>query len=101
MLMVILFIIFCAVAFVSYSVAPSLYDRVSVVSDKRQQNLSTSMEQLMSRQEAKKNGPVFCFGSACLRGGVLCIFPAGNEVFWYYFRGCVRVCFSGDLYIVA
>ena len=54
MFVVIFLLIFSAVCLFGYIIVPTIYERMSVISEKRQSNLSDQMEQFVSKQEAKK-----------------------------------------------
>jgi len=100
MLVIILLLIFSTVALIGYSIIPSMYSQAAIVSDKRQQKLSITMEQLMSRQEAKKMSRLFIFAPLVM--GVACymLFPEGLQVFGVIFGMTMGLVFPG-VYISA
>ena len=50
MLVLTLFLGFCTIGLIGYSVIPAVYGRAAVIGGKREQKFSNTMEQLMSRQ---------------------------------------------------
>ena len=58
-----------------YFIIPMIYARMAVAGDRRQQKLSINMEQLMSRQEAKKMSRFFIFAPFILAGIFYSLFP--------------------------
>ncbi len=57
-LTLILFLIFVTVGLISYSVIPIIYDRAAVAGVRREQRFSSTIEQLLPRQEAQKIGRI-------------------------------------------
>lgn len=78
MLAFILFLVFCTVALVGYSVVPSMANRASVLNEKRQQRFTNKMEQLVSRQEARKMSRLFVLAPVGM--AVLCFFLFPEEL---------------------
>lgn len=81
MLVLILFLVFCTVGLAGYSLAPAVYSRAAVYSEKRRQKFSNNLDQLMSRQEAKKLSRMFILAPVILAAGFYVLFPAELHLF--------------------
>ena len=75
MLIVILFLIFCTIGLVGYSLVPAVYDRLNVFQEKRQQKFTVNMEQLVSRKDARKMSRWFVFSPFVFSAGFFFLFP--------------------------
>lgn len=75
MLILLIFLTFCTVGLVGYSVAPALYGNFAVASEKRQRDFSNRMEQLVPQQEAKRISRLFVIAPLVLAGGFYILFP--------------------------
>ena len=85
MLPLILFLIFCTVGLVGYAVIPAMYGRAAVLGEERQRKLSTRMEHLMPRQEARKIGRIFVLAPLILGVFFYFLFPPGLNLFGVIF----------------
>src|SRR3989344_4413416 len=85
MLPLILFLIFCTVGLVGYAVIPAMYGRAAVLGEERQRKLSTRMEHLMPRQEAKKIGRIFVLAPLILGVFFYFLFPPVLNLFGFLF----------------
>ena len=81
MLSIILFLVFCTVALVGYSIVPTAYNRLAVASEKREQKFSHKMEQLMNRQEARKISRLFIAAPIVFGLGFFVLFPEEIRLF--------------------
>lgn len=81
MLPIVLFLIFATVGLVGYAVIPMMYGRAAVLSEQRQRKLSSKMEHLMPRQEAKKMSRIFVIAPLALGGLFFFLFPEGLQLF--------------------
>lgn len=81
MLTIVLFLFFIVAFMIIYAVFPLMYTRVVTVGEKQEQRLSSHMEHLMSRQEAKKMGRIFLFAPFVLAGLFYYVFPEDFR-FW-------------------
>lgn len=90
MLSLTLFLIFCTVGLIGYSVIPLLYQRALVINQLRQQKIVGNIEQILPRQEAKKTTRWLVLTPLILAGvfyiltpeglkfiGIICGFAAG------------------------
>jgi len=75
MLILIIFLVFCTIGLVGYSLVPYLYNKASVVSEKREQKFSNYMEQMMPRQEAKKMSRLLVFAPFAMGFAFYILFP--------------------------
>lgn len=100
MLTICLFLIFFSVGLVGYAVIPAVYGRAAVLSDERQRRLSSRMEHLMPRQEAKKIGRIFVLAPLVMGGFFYFLFPEGLNLFGILFGLVVGFLFPG-MYIRA
>ena len=80
MLIMILFLVFSTAALIGYALIPSLYGKTSVYSERRQQSLSSRMERLMPRKEARKLSRFFVFAPVMLGATLYFVFPEGLKV---------------------
>ncbi len=76
----ILFLVFSTAALIGYALIPSLYGKTSVYSERRQQSLSSRMERLMPRKEARKLSRFFVFAPVMLGATLYFVFPEGLKV---------------------
>jgi len=95
MLVLTIFLAFCTVALIGYSITPALYGRVTTVSEKRQQKFSNKMEQLMPRKEAKKISRLFVVAPLILAAGFYLLFPEGMQLFGIIFGIIIGLVFPG------
>ncbi len=95
MLALFIFLTFCTVGLVSFSIAPALYGNLSIVSDKRQQKFSNAMEQLMPQREAKKISRLFVIAPLILAGGFYFLFPEELKLFGIIFGVIAGLVFPG------
>jgi len=79
MFTLILFMVFCTVGLIGYSIIPTLYNRTVIVSEKRQQKLSTTIEQVLPRQEAIKMSRLFLLAPILFAGIFYYLFPEGLQ----------------------
>ena len=100
MLPLILFLIFSTVGLVGYAVIPAMYGRAAVLGEERQRKLSTRMEHLMPRQEAKKIGRVLVLAPLMMGTFFYFLFPPGLKLFGIIF-GIVAGFLFPSLYIRA
>src|SRR3989338_6547970 len=100
MLPLILFLIFCTVGLVGYAVIPAMYGRAAALGEERQRKLSTRMEHLMPRQEAKKIGRILMLAPPGMASFFYFLFPQGLNLFGILFGLVAGLLFPG-LYIQA
>jgi len=100
MLVLTIFLTFATVGLISISVIPSIYYRVSIISDNRQQRFSNRMEQLMPQKEAKKMSRLFVIAPLILAGGFYLLFPEGLRLFGVIFGIVTGLVFPG-IYVQA
>jgi tight adherence protein B len=94
-LIILLFIIFCTVALVVYTVLPAFFGSARVMGDKRQQRLANNMEQLMSRQEAKKKSRFLVLAPLIGAGGLYLLAPEGMKLYAIIIGGTFGFIFPG------
>lgn len=75
MLEFILFATFLTFGLVGYSIVPAVYSKAMMFQDKRQQKLSSTMESVMSRQEAKKLSQLFVLAPFAFMAGAYFFSP--------------------------
>lgn len=75
MLAFILFLIFAVVSAAGYILAPFVVRKAAVISESRERKLSSNMEHLMSRQEARKMGRLFVIAPLAFAGIFYVVFP--------------------------
>src|SRR3989338_6725752 len=85
MLPLILFLIFSTVGLVGYAVIPAMYGRAAVLGEERQRKLSSRMEHLMPRQEAKKIGRILVLAPLGMGAFFYFLFPEGLNLFGVLF----------------
>lgn len=95
MLVLTLFLGFCTIGLMGYSIIPALYNRAAVVSGQREQKFSNKMEQLMSRQEARKMSRLFVIAPLVLGAGFYVLFPEGLQLFGVLFGIAAGIIFPG------
>ena len=100
MLALCLFLIFCTVGLVGYAVIPAMYSRTAVLSEERQRKLSSRMEHLMPRQEARKIGRILVLAPLGMAAFFYFIFPQGLNLFGIIF-GFVAGFLFPSIYIQA
>ena len=100
MLAVTLFLIFCTVGLVGYAVIPTMYGRAAVLGEERQRKLSSRMEHLMPRQEAKKIGRILVLAPLGMAAFFYFLFPPGLNLFGIIF-GLVSGFLFPSIYISA
>jgi len=72
MLIVFIFLTFCTVGLIGYTIAPAIYGNVASVSDRRQQKFSNTMEQLLPQKEAKKISRIFVIAPLVYGNTAIC-----------------------------
>jgi len=72
---IVFFLIFAVGSLTGYILIPAAFDRVVSAGEQRQTKLSSNMEQLMSRQEAKKMSKLFVIAPIVLAAGFFFVFP--------------------------
>ena len=100
MLALFIFLTFCAVGLIGYSVAPAIYGNFVIISDKRQQKFSNTMEQLMPQKEAKKMSRLFVIAPLVLAGGFYFLFPGEMKLVGVIFGLIAGLIFPG-MYVQA
>lgn len=95
MLTLVLLLVFVTTALIGYSIIPALYSQATIVGDKRSQKLSATMEQLMSRQEAKKMSRLFVFAPIILATTLYFLFPEGMKLVGVIFGVFLGIIFPG------
>lgn len=100
MLTAALFLIFLTIALIGYAIAPALYNKATIASEKRHQKFSNKMEQLLPRQEAKKISRLFLMAPVVLSVGFYMIFPEGMRLFGVLFGIVAGLVFPG-IYVQA
>lgn len=100
MLSIILFLIFCTVGLIGYSVIPAIYSRTAVFGEERQRKISSRMEHLMPRQEARKIGRILVLAPPGMAVFFYFLFPQGLNLFGILF-GLVAGLLFPSLYIQA
>lgn len=80
MLTIILFLVFLTVGLVGYSVIPILFGSASTLGMKQQQRFSSNIENIMSRQEAKKWGRIFVLAPFVLAIVFFVMSPEGMQL---------------------
>lgn len=81
MLVLFIFLTFCTVGLIGYSVAPAIYGNFTVVSERRRQKFSNRMELLVPQAEAKKISRLFVIAPVVLAGGFYFLFPEEIKLF--------------------
>ena len=76
MLIITLFLIFCTIAMTGYAIIPLISRQMSVLSVKRQQTMTSRMEQLLPRQEAQKISKLFFIAPLILGAGFYFFAPS-------------------------
>ena len=69
MLILALFLIFCTIAITGYVIIPKASQQISTLSVKRQQTITSRIEQLLPRQEARKMSRIFLIAPVLLGAG--------------------------------
>lgn len=100
MLVLFIFLTFCTVGLIGYSIAPAVYGNFAVVSEKRQQKFSNQMEQLLPQKEARKMSRLFVIAPLVLAGGFYFLFPDEMKLFGVIFGIIAGLIFPG-MYIQA
>lgn len=90
-----IFLVFCTVGLVGYSILPAIYGRLAIASEKRQQRFSNRMEQLIPRQEAKRMSRLFVIAPLILGAGFYMLFPEGMQLFGVIFGFVAGLIFPG------
>lgn len=75
MLTLTLFFVFCTVLFFCYAALPTVYSKMIALSDKRGQQLTSRIETMMTRKDARTMGRVFVFAPVLLAGLFFFAFP--------------------------
>ena len=100
MLTLFIFLTFCTVGLIGYSIAPSIYGNFLIASEKRQRDFSNRMEQLVPQQEAKKISRLFVIAPLVLAGGFYILFPDALKLVGVIFGLVVGLIFPG-IYVQA
>ena len=100
MLTLFIFLIFCTVGLIGYSIAPSIYGNFLIASEKRQRDFSNRMEQLVPQQEAKKISRLFVIAPLVLAGGFYILFPDALKLVGVIFGLVAGLIFPG-IYVQA
>lgn len=100
MLILLIFLTFCTAGLIGYSLAPAIYGNFAVVSEKRHQEFSNQMEQLLPQQEARKVSRLFVIAPLILAGGFYFIFPEQLKLVGVIFGLIAGLIFPG-MYIQA
>lgn len=100
MLVLFIFLTFCTVGLIGYSIAPAVYGNFSIISEKRQQKFSNQMEQLLPQKEARKMSRLFVIAPLVLAGGFYFLFPDEMKLFGVIFGIIAGLIFPG-MYIQA
>src|SRR3989338_9230185 len=100
MLPLILFLIFSTVGLVGYAVIPAMYGRAAVLGEERQRKLSSRMEYLMPRQEARKICRILMLAPPGMAVFFYFLFPQGLNLFGIFFVLIAGLLFP-SLYIQA
>ncbi len=81
MLTICLLLVFGTVGLVGYAVIPGIYRRAAILGEERSRKLSSRMEHLMPRQEAKKIGQIFVIAPLVMAGFFYFVFPEEQRHF--------------------
>jgi len=81
MLTLILLLTFCTAGLVGYLIVPDIVSRVTIVSEQRQKRYAVDMEQMISRQEAKKMSRMFIIAPPLFAFICFLLFPEGMKLF--------------------
>lgn len=100
MLVLFIFLTFCTVGLIGYSIAPAVYGNFAIISEKRQQKFSNQMEQLLPQKEARKMSRLFVIAPLVLAGGFYFLFPDEMKLFGVIFGIIAGLIFPG-MYIQA
>ena len=100
MLVLFIFLTFCTVGLIGYSIAPAVYGNFAIISEKRQQKFSNQMEQLLPQKEARKMSRLFVIAPLVLAGGFYFLFPDEMKLFGVIFGIIAGLIFPG-IYIQA
>ena len=100
MLTLFIFLTFCTVGLIGYSIAPSIYGNFLIASEKRQRDFSNRMEQLVPQQEAKKISRLFVIAPLVLAGGFYILFPDALKLVGVIFGLVAGLIFPG-IYVQA
>jgi tight adherence protein B len=100
MLVISLFLVFCTVGMIGYTVIPAAYARSAILGEKRRLGFAGRLEHLMPRQEVRKISRIFVLAPIIL-GVFFCIlFPEGLRLFGLLF-GLVSGFIFPSIYIQA
>jgi len=100
MLVLFIFLTFCTVGLIGYSIAPAIYGRFTIASEKRQRDFSNRMEQLVPQQEAKRISRLFVIAPLVLAGGFYILFPDALKLVGVIFGLVAGLVFPG-IYVQA
>lgn len=100
MLIIIFLLVFATVTLISYSLAPAIYSKTAIFSEKRQNKFTQSMEQLLPRQEARKMSRLFVIAPIAFGIGGALLAPEGMQMFGLVLGLVIGVVFPG-MYIKA
>lgn len=92
-LTLLLFAIFATVTAAGYVIIPAVSEQMAIANEQRQQRFSTKMEQLVSRQEAKKVSRLFIIAPIALAGAFALLVPAELRVFGAIVGGVIGLIF--------
>jgi tight adherence protein B len=100
MLTVFIFLTFCTVGLIGFSVAPAIYGNFAIASERRRQKFSNKMEQLVPQKEAKRISRLFVIAPLVLAGGFYLLFPEEMRLFGVIFGLIAGLVFPG-MYVQA
>jgi len=95
MIYVTLFLVFCTVGLLGYSVLPMSYNKAVAFSKKREEQLSNKMDKLLSRPEAKKMARYFVFSPLVGAVALFMLAPDGTQLFAVIFGFIIGLLFPG------
>lgn len=81
MLAIILFLVFGTVAIMGYALIPAVQTTAAQMGEKRQRQYAQQMEQVLSRQEARKMSRFFVIAPIIFGGGCFFLAPEGMQLF--------------------
>jgi len=100
MLPLFIFLTFCTVGLIGYSIAPAIYGNVAIIGERRRQKFSNKMEQLVPQREARKISRLFVIAPLVLAGGFYFLFPEEMKLFGAIFGLIAGLIFPG-MYVQA
>jgi tight adherence protein B len=76
----ILFLVFCTVALIIYTIVPIIYNKSVAVGQKRAQNMSSRLDRVMPRAQVKQVTRIYMLAPIFGAGAMYFIFPAGFQL---------------------